>query len=82
MFDWVAAFDELERRMKKKAEEQEGEVYVPPNLPQVSSVTISDTGLVKIHFSKGMAEIPDLKVITASLSAGKIPIFNEKVIQN
>ena len=75
MFDWEAAFAELERRRKKKAEEA-GEVYVPPTPPQVSSVTIDDTGLVKIFFTKDMAEIADLKVITETLSADKTPIFS------
>ena len=75
VFDWEAAFAELERRRKKKAEEA-GEVYVPPAPPQVSSVTIDDTGLVKIFFTKDMAEITDLKVITETLSADKTPIFS------
>ena len=80
VFDWEAAFAELERRRKKKAEEA-GEVYVPPTPPQVSSVTIDDTGLVKIFFTKDMAEIADLKVVTETLSVDKTPIFSVKVIR-
>ena len=74
VFDWEAAFVELERLKKKKADEA-NEVYVPPTLPQVSSVTINNTGLVKIYFNKDMARIPDLDVITETLLADETPVF-------
>ena len=73
VFDWEAAFVELER-LKNKADEANG-VYVPPTLPQVSSVTINNTGLVKIYFNKDMARIPDLDVITETLLADETPVF-------
>ena len=73
VFDWEAAFVELER-LKKKADEANG-VYVPPTLPQVSSVTINNTGLVKIYFNKDMARIPDLDVITETLLEDETPVF-------
>ena len=74
MFDWETAFVELERQRKKNADEA-GEDYLPPTPPQVSSVKIDDTGLVKIYFTKDMAEIPDLEVITETLLADETPIF-------
>ena len=74
VFDWEAAFVELERLKKKKADEA-NEVYVTPTLPQVSSVTINNTGLVKIYFNKDMARIPDLDVITETLLEDETPVF-------
>ena len=74
VFDWEAAFVELERLKKKKADEA-NEVYVTPTLPQVSSVTINNTGLVKIYFNKDMARIPNLDVITETLLEDETPVF-------
>ena len=60
VFDWEAAFAELERKRRKKAE-QDGVVYVPPSPPEVTSIDIDETGLVTIHFSEVMQEIIDLQ---------------------
>ena len=62
VFDWEAAFEELERRRKKIAEE-EGEVYVAPVPPKAKLESISSYGIVEISFTQPMKPFDKLEMI-------------------
>ena len=62
VFDWQAAFAALQRKKRKEAERL-GIPYIPPPPPippEASLSEISDTGQVKITFSKDMVIIENI----------------------